>query len=452
MMAADAVAALIAGVIALEVRSGGQPRAASYVWFTFGLPVLWVACVALARGYEPRIIGTGTDEFRRVINAGIGLTVAIAIAFSLVTTGLSAGYVFIAMPLTLALDLAARCWLRRRLHRVQALGGSMRRAVAVGHARDVAGVVRMLRRERDHGLSIVAACLAGPDVTAGMTNVAGVPVYGGPEDVITAVREEGADTVAVLPCPELNGARLQKLAWSLEKAGTYLCLAPALLEIASPRTSIRAVAGLPLLHVDHPSLTGARQVAKTGFDKLAAALALILLAPLLLAIAAAIRLEDGGPVLARQPGTGRRRRSFRRYKFRTVAADSGRRTRTGAWLCRWSLHRIPQLVNVIAGQMSLVGPRPAGPGEAQRYSDYLQRRLDVRPGLTGLWVIRGLDLPPERAAWLDLRYVESWSFALDVQILWQTWSGVVRGTYSDQPRRPRRRGARRPPWASGRAA
>ena len=172
MMAADAIAALIAGVIALEVRSGGQPRAASYVWFTFGLPVLWVACVALARGYEPRIIGTGTDEFRRVINAGIGLTVAIAIAFSLVTTGLSAGYVFIAMPLTLALDLAARCWLRRRLHRVQALGGSMRRAVAVGHARDVADVVRMLRRERDHGLSVVAACLAGPDVTAGMTNVA----------------------------------------------------------------------------------------------------------------------------------------------------------------------------------------------------------------------------------------------------------------------------------------
>jgi lipopolysaccharide/colanic/teichoic acid biosynthesis glycosyltransferase len=451
MMAADAIAALVAGVIALEVRFGAQPRAASYVWFTFGLPVLWVACVALARGYEPRVIGAGADEFRRVINAGIGLTVAIAIAFSLVTTGLSAGYVFIAMPLTLALDLAARCWLRRRLHRLQALGGCMRRAVAVGHAGDVADLVRMLRRERDHGLSVVGACLAGPDAAEGVTDVAGIPVYGGPEDVSTAVREQSADTVTVLPCPELNGARLQKLAWSLEEAGTYLCLAPALLDIAAPRTSIRAVAGLPLLHVDHPSRTGARQVAKAAVEKLAAASALVLLAPLLLAIAAAIRLEDGGPVLARQPGIGRNRRRFDRYKFRTVA-DSGRRTRTGTWLCRWSLHRIPQLVNVLAGQMSLVGPRPASPGEAVRYSDYLRRRLDVRPGLTGLWVIRGLDLPPERAAWLDLRYVENWSFALDLQILWETWSGVVRGTYCDQPRRTRRRGARRPPRPSGRAA
>lgn len=452
MVAADATAALVAGVIALEVRFGAQPRAASYVWFTFGLPVLWVACVSLARGYEPRVIGAGADEFRRVINAGIGLTVAIAIAFSLVTTGLSAGYVFIALPLALVLDLAARCWLRQRLHRVRALGGCMRRAVAVGHSRDVAGLVRVLRRERHHGLSVVAACLAGPDVPAGTTKVAGIPVYGGPEDIVRAVRDESADTVAVLACPELNGVRLRKLAWSLEKSGTDLCLAPALLNIAGPRTSIRAVAGLPLLHVDHPSLTGFRQVAKTAFDKLAAASALVLLAPLLLAIAAAVRLEDGGPVLARQPRIGRRSRPFRRYTFRTVARDSDRITRTGTWLRRWSLHRIPQLVNVLAGHMSLVGPRPAGPGEAERYSEYMRWRLDVRPGLTGWWVIRGLDLPAERAAWLDLRYVENWSFALDLQILWQTWSGVIRGTYSDQPRQGRRRGTRRPPPASGRAA
>jgi exopolysaccharide biosynthesis polyprenyl glycosylphosphotransferase len=451
-LAADAGAALMAGVIALEVRFGGRPPLMSYLWFTFGLPVVWVTCVALARGYEPRFIGAGADEFRRVTDAGVGLIAAIAVVASVAKVGPSRSYVFVAVPCALFLDLAARYWLRKRLHRERGRGGCMQRAVAVGHRRDVDRLVRMLRREPYHGLAVVAACLAGrADDASGLTQVAGVPVHGGLEDVVAAVRDSGADTVAVLACPEMNGVRLRKLAWALEKTRTDLCLAPALLDIAGPRTSIRPVAGLPLVHVDHPSLTGARQAAKNVFDKLAASFLLLLLAPLLLAIGIVVHLEDDGPALSRQLRIGKDNRPFRRYTFRTSAADGERgwdaltplgaaggrlftvrgspgATRTGAWLCRWSLYGLPQLVNILLGQMSLVGPRAILPDEAMRYSDHVRRRLDVRPGITGLWLINGgAELPWDEALRLDLRYVENWCFALDVQILWKTWTAATHG-------------------------
>ena len=282
--------------------------------------------------------------------------------------------------------------------------------------------------------------------------MAGVPVLGGLKDVVAAVREADADTVAVLACPELNGVRLRRLAWALEKTNTDLCLAPALLDVAGPRTNVRAAAGLPLLYVDHPDLSGLRQVIKGVFDKVAAASALLLLSPLLLAIGLAIRLEDGGPAFFRQVRVGRDGKPFRLYKFRTMVVEAEQQkaalaehnegegvlfkirndpriTRTGSRLRRWSLDELPQLINVLLGQMSLVGPRPALPEEAAKYGDYVRRRLAVRPGLTGLWQIHGRsDLPWEEAVRLDLRYVENWSLALDLPILWKTWPAVARGS------------------------
>ena len=450
-VALDLFAALAAGLIALRGRYDTHGHVSTtYVVLTIGLPVIWVASLALAGGYEARVIGAGADEFRRVFNAGIGLTSAIAIASYAAKFDLSRSYVLVAMPCAVGIDLLVRYGLRKRLHRLRELGGCMRRAVAVGHPQDVANLVRELRREPYHGLTIIAACLADanpfrPD------EVAGVPVLGGLRDVVYAVGEADADTVAVLACPELNGVQLRQLAWALEKTDTDLCLAPALLDVAGPRTTVRAAAGLPLLYMDHPDLSGLRQVVKGLFDKVAAASALLLLAPLLLTIAAAIRLEDGGPALFRQVRVGKDGRPFRLYKFRTMVPEADRQkaalkahnegagvlfkirndpriTKTGARLRRWSLDELPQLINVLFGQMSLVGPRPALPEEAAKYGDHVRRRLAVRPGMTGLWQIHGRsDLPWEEAVRLDLRYVENWSFALDLLILWKTWPAVARG-------------------------
>jgi exopolysaccharide biosynthesis polyprenyl glycosylphosphotransferase len=321
--------------------------------------------------------------------------------------------------------------------------------IAVGHAAAVADLVTTLRRESYHGLSIVAACLAGePDAD----EVANVPVAGQLGSVPWAVGRFGADTVAVLGCPEMDGKRLRELAWELEKTGTDLCVAPALLDVAGPRTTIRPVAGLPLLHVDHPELDGGKQVVKGLFDKVLAVSALLLLAPLFGAIALAIRLADRGPVFFRQTRIGKSGRAFTLYKFRTMVVDAEQRkallalsneadgvlfkirrdprvTRPGAWLRRWSLDELPQLINVLLGEMSLVGPRPALPDETARYGDLMRRRLVVKPGLTGLWQVSGRsDLPWEEAVRLDLRYVENWSLALDLQILWKTGSAVFQGS------------------------
>ena len=215
--------------------------------------------------------------------------------------------------------------------------------------------------------------------------------------------------------------------------------------------TIRPVAGLPLLHMDHPEFTGPPQVIKSVFDRLMAAVALILASPLLLAIVIAIRLGDGGPALFRQERVGKDGRPFVLFKFRTMVVDADQQknlliklnetdgvlfkirrdprvTPIGAKLRRWSLDELPQLINVLIGNMSLVGPRPALPEEAALYGHHVRRRLMVKPGITGLWQVKGRsDLTWDEAVRLDLRYVENWSFMLDLQILWKTSSAVARG-------------------------
>jgi exopolysaccharide biosynthesis polyprenyl glycosylphosphotransferase len=446
---ADCACALGAGFLAAQLRfgnHGGLP--ASYLGFTCALPVLWCAAVLLAGGYDSRFIGLGSDEFRRVLNAAVTLIAGVAIFSYSAKLDLARGYMAIALPLTGAFDLTGRYCLRKRLHKLRLRGSCTRRLIAVGHATAVADLVTTLRRERYHGLAVVAACLA----EAGDTDqVAGVPVAGGLAGVTAAVSRFGADTVAVLACPEMDGGRLRELAWALEKTDTDLCVAAALLDVAGPRTTIRPVAGLPLLHLDHAELAGGKQVVKKLFDKVVSASALILLAPLFAAIALRIVLADRGPVFFRQTRVGRDGRTFTLYKFRTMVIDAEQRktllasrneanevlfkirkdprvTRPGGWLRRWSLDELPQLFNVLIGDMSLVGPRPALPQEAACYGNFMRRRLVVTPGLTGLWQVSGRsDLPWEEAVRLDLRYVENWSLALDLQILWKTGSAVLRG-------------------------
>jgi exopolysaccharide biosynthesis polyprenyl glycosylphosphotransferase len=193
-------------------------------------------------------------------------------------------------------------------------------------------------------------------------------------------------------------------------------------------------------------------VLKDLFDRSAAALALVLLSPLMITIALAIKLSDPGPALFTQTRVGKDGRPFRIYKFRTMVVDAEKRlaelrahndhdgvlfkmrqdpriTAVGGRLRKWSLDELPQLFNIALGEMSLVGPRPALPDEAVRYADHVRRRLIVKPGLTGLWQVSGRsDLTWDESVRLDIRYVENWSLALDLQILWKTFSVIFRGS------------------------
>jgi exopolysaccharide biosynthesis polyprenyl glycosylphosphotransferase len=445
---ADLGCAVVGVFAAVQLRFGNHVTAA-YLALSLALPVLWLAAVGLAGGYDVRFIGTGSDEFRKVLNAGVSLTAAVAIFSYVVNVQLSRGYLLFALPTVTLFDLVARYAMRKRLHKLRAAGRCTHSVVAVGHEPAVAGLITELHRDQYHGLTVVGACVAQPSE---FEEVAGVPVYGGLDDVSAAVRTCGADTVAVLACPEMDGLRLRGLAWELEKTGTDLCVSPALLDVAGPRTTIRPTAGLTLLHVDHPQLGGIRLVLKDLFDRIVAAAVLILLAPVLVFLSVAIRLHDRGPALFTQVRVGKDGRVFRIYKFRTMVVDADQRraqllvendldgvlfklrrdprvTALGTHLRRWSVDELPQLINVLLGDMSLVGPRPALPAEAEQYADHVRRRLVVKPGLTGLWQVNGRsDLSWEESVRLDLRYVENWSFVLDLQILWKTISVMIRGS------------------------
>jgi FlaA1/EpsC-like NDP-sugar epimerase len=265
----DFIAALLGGLIAFVIRfrypSIGNPWSTPYIGGSLTLPFLWTGALGLARGYEQRLFGVGPEEFRRILQAGFALTATVAIVAYATKVEVARGYVIAALPLTTGFGLYGRYQLRKRLHRRRKDGEYMQRVVAVGHRAAVADLIRQLRRERFHGMEIIAACLptiltSGEDA---VTEVEGVPVVGDFTGVGAVVEGTRACTVAVLACPELDGIALRRLAWQLEKDAVDLVVAPALMEVAGPRTSIRPVAGLPLLHVEHPELSGGRRLAKT---------------------------------------------------------------------------------------------------------------------------------------------------------------------------------------------
>jgi exopolysaccharide biosynthesis polyprenyl glycosylphosphotransferase len=446
----DFVIAVVSSTLALQVRFEGHlPPWYAVLSVTF--PLLWVMSLWLSGAYDDRYVGTGSDEFRKVLNAGVSLTAGLAILSYAINTELSREYLVITMPSVTLLDLIARYAMRKRLHKQRCLGRCMSTVLAVGHPSAVADLITELRRDTYHGLTVVAACLT-KEAESDDGTVAGVPVCGGLNDVAGAVQRCGADTVAVLSCDDIDGITLRQLAWELEKTGTDLCVAPALLDVAGPRTTIRPTAGLTLLHVDHPQLSGPRLVVKEIFDRAIAGLALVLLSPMFGLVAMAIRIGDAGPALFTQTRVGKDGRTFKIYKFRTMVVDAEQRlaelrlsndsdgvlfkmrrdpriTAIGGRLRKWSVDELPQLINVFRGEMSLVGPRPALPEEAARYADHVRRRLVVKPGLTGMWQVNGRsDLSWDETVRLDLRYVENWSFALDLQILWKTIAVIFRGS------------------------
>jgi exopolysaccharide biosynthesis polyprenyl glycosylphosphotransferase len=319
--------------------------------------------------------------------------------------------------------------------------------IVVGDRRAVVALTADLRREKAVGFEVIGACL--PEPGAAFRESDELPVLGTLDDVPAMVRRHAADTVAVASAVPAQIVR--RLSWGLEGSGVDLVVAPSVVDVAGPRVSVRPVAGLPLLHVDEPEFTGGRRVTKAVLDRVLAAVALVLLAPVLVPVAAAVRLGSPGPVLFRQTRVGREGREFRVVKFRTMHADAELRraelaarnetdgllfkitddpriTRVGRFLRRTSIDELPQLLNVLRGDMSLVGPRPL-PVKDSDFTGDVRRRLLVRPGITGLWQVNGRSLLSwEDSVRLDLYYVENWSIALDLAILLRTAGAVVRGT------------------------
>jgi len=301
----------------------------------------------------------------------------------------------------------------------------------------------------------VGACVPGAEEEEQVVRAPGgnVPVVGTLTTVTAAVRQLRPDAVAVTASPAVSAQTLRRLAWELEGCGVDLLVSPALTDVAGPRISIQPVAGLPLLHVNQPEFSGGRKPLKAGVDRALAVASLLLLSPFLLLIGLLIRVDSPGPAIFRQRRVGQGGKVFTCLKFRSMRAsaefereslldrnersegllfkirDDPRVTRAGRWLRRYSLDELPQLWNIARGDMSLVGPRPPLPSEAEQYGYDARRRLLVKPGLTGLWQISGRsDIPWDETVRLDLYYVKNWSPALDVLIMWKTAFAVLGGS------------------------
>jgi exopolysaccharide biosynthesis polyprenyl glycosylphosphotransferase len=428
-------------------ESLGEVRLSSYLVLGPFLALAWVAMLFATRTYDARVLGVGGDEYRRVVRASVYFWGLVAIGSYMAQFELSRFVLALAFLAGTFLLVLGRWSARQVLHRARRRSTAWsHRVLAVGGREEVDALVAELDREPYAGLKVVGACIpAGEDVEG-----TSVPVVGSLTSVPDAVARLGVDTVAVTASRGLTSGVLKRLGWDLEGAGVDLIVAPALTDIAGPRVHVRPVSGLQLLYVEQPEFTGPTWAMKEAFDRIVAAVALTLLSPFMLLIALAVRLTSSGPVIFRQVRVGRDGEVFTVYKFRTMVVDAERHlealwelsegngvlfklkddprvTRVGRLLRRFSLDEMPQLWNVLIGNMSLVGPRPALPNEAERYGRSTARRLLVKPGITGLWQVSGRsDLSWEDSVRLDLYYVENWSFAGDIQILWKTVSAVLR--------------------------
>ena len=414
------------------------------LWAYLILPVGWLVVLWANGSYDRRYLGLGSEEFKRVFRASVTVVAGVSLLAFATRTQLSRGTVAAVSISALLFILICRYLARQILHLARKrTGHGAHRMVLVGTLPEALEVYTAVTRSPAAGLIPVAI-----HITDGYAAARGietpVPVYAG-RDVLALVREVGADTIAVCGSASAEPGELRRLAWQLEGTGVDLVVAPQLTDIAGPRVHIRPIEGLPLLHVEEPTLSGLGWLTKNLLDRVAAFLGLLVLTPVLAIIAVGIRLASPGPVFFRQPRVGHEGRTFRVWKFRTMDVDAEERKASlkelelnesdgmlfkmkedprifpfGQRLRATSLDELPQLINVLKGEMSLVGPRPL-PADDGDYLGDVRRRLLVRPGITGLWQVSGRsDLSWDESVRLDLYYVDNWSLTYDLSILWRT--------------------------------
>ena len=451
MAASDAVAAALAVTIGLLTRFG-PPTVGTHTRayaLAGALLAVWLVAIHASGGYEAQRLSVGAEEFKRVLR-GTGVLVG-AIAVFGYATNITEGRRFVAViiPVGLVAMLVFRLAGRKLVHRRRRRAGTWtNRILAVGTAESIQDLVVTTARAPWAGLQVVGACVDDGDLGARITP--GVPVVARVCDAAEAAAGLGVDVVAVAGTG-IASRTIRQLGWQLEGSGRSLVMAPGLTEVAGPRVHVSPVEGLPLMWVDQPQFTGFRRAVKRLLDLTVGALILVLTVPLVLVVAVAVKVTSPGPVFFRHRRVGTEGREFVVYKFRSMYRDADLRlsklmsehaggdaiwfklredprvTPVGRFLRRFSLDEIPQVLNVMRGEMSLVGPRPQVQHEVALYDEAIRRRLLVKPGLTGLWQVSGRsDLSFEDSVRLDLFYVENWSLSLDLAIMARTAVAVLR--------------------------
>ena len=440
----DVVVILLAIGIALSLDwgSGGLlPEDPPRQFLALTLAVLWPVILWQRQSTATTILGQGLEEYRRVIVASMWtITIAAALAYWSNTTR-ARGFLLGTLALGTALLLVERHAMRLYLHRVMSTGNALHRVfVIAAPCREES--LRAALPDKDGRFQVVGSYhLNGtnPD----------------PAQVVAQATAAGADTIIYAPLGTEDTHWTRGLGWAMEESDLSLLVSPSLVEIAGPRLSVEPVEGLAFVRVDMPRFSGPARVVKRTMDIAGASLCLLIFGLPMVLIAWLIRRGSDGAAIFKQTRAGIRSKTFRCWKFRTMytgadaeraalrAAESGamadgatfkmaddpRVTKVGKWLRRFSIDELPQLVNVLRGEMSLVGPRPHPLDDVELYDDVATRRLLAKPGMTGLWQVSGRsDLDWEQAVRLDLYYVENWSLAADLLILARTVKVVLAGS------------------------
>lgn len=408
--------------------------------------LVWMIALDAADSRDEHVVGQGVAEYDRVFRATLS-TFVLALAFAFFFRIELARTIFlVVIPVGLIGLLSARWLARQWLRQQQRNDRFMHRAIVIGEIRKSAHIIRTLNRTDGTGVKILGLVTEHSD---GMM-IEGVPVLGRFRDLERVVEQLGADTVVLSGADEISPKVMRRIGWNMANQDVDWIVAPSLTDVAGPRIHSRPVAGLPLVHVDFPRLDGARRFLKRTFDMIGSSLLILLLSPVLIITAIAVKASSPGPVFYKQERVGRNRTHFDMLKFRSMVTDADaqlatlleeqgradqplfkvendpRITPVGRFIRKYSLDELPQLFNVLRGQMSLVGPRPQRDAEVALYDDAAHRRLMVKPGMSGLWQVSGRSsLSWEDTIRLDLYYVENWSFMQDIVILFRTFKAVV---------------------------
>jgi exopolysaccharide biosynthesis polyprenyl glycosylphosphotransferase len=431
-----------------EIFAGGQIDGAKYLALTALLAPCWLGLFAIYGLYDPRNLFGGAQEYARLFNAcTIGLLLVIVGSFLLPSLVIARAWLLLAWSLTVLLVGAWRFAARRFVYWLRRRGRLLQRVIILGANGEGQAVAEQLISSPSAGLRIVG--FVDDHVAPGTAVLPGVPVLG-PAAAFQALVEEHRAECVIIADTRLVRERLASVYGAMEALRQLdVCLAPGLFELLTIGVQVREQASVPLLALNKSRITGPQALGKALIDRGGALVALLLLSPLLLAVVLLVRLDSPGPAIYRRRVVGVDNRSFDAFKFRTMKVagdslltpaqrreleDSGklkedpRVTPLGRLLRRTSIDELPQLLNVLRGQMSLVGPRMITVDELRHFGRWRHNLVTVRPGMTGLWQISGRsNLGYEERVRLDMHYIRNYSIWLDLYIIFRTVTVVLTG-------------------------
>jgi exopolysaccharide biosynthesis polyprenyl glycosylphosphotransferase len=441
LAATDAAAICLALILSYGLRFAGQAPPPRELVLIGLAPLVWVLVFKAFSLYSPMYISPA-DEFRRTVGAtGVGLVLLVVVSFWS-KSSFSRGWIGLTWVVALLLELLARRFWRLHQHRRKLDGRLALRTLIIGATGEAIRLAKTLATPGSGFLPLGYVQPQGAD-EAGDT----LPVLGGIEQLRELIAEQSVDCLFVASTLVESDA-LEVVSQAGRRQGVQVLVSANMNHVLSSRLALQQVGSVIALALRPVRLTGTQAVAKRAFDLVVGSLGLVITLPMWLAAAIAIRLTSAGPVFFHQERVTKGGRTFRMHKFRTMRQDlpadadttapffkidqDPRITRVGHLLRKWSLDELPQLWNVLMGEMSLVGPRPLPTEQVAANLELLGPRHEVPAGMTGWWQINGRsDVAPTQAVRLDAFYIENWSLTFDLYIVLKTMSTVFerRGAY-----------------------